>query len=156
MSKRTISVMMKIMMIFIALTGAVCLIMMRRILDYLLPGYSLITHNFWLYALYGCAVPCYIALYPAWRIAGNIGKNHSFCKENARYMTFLGILMLLVTVMLFSTNLVYFLMGRSFMAFFFAFFFIIALFFAVTVCAFSLSSLLDNASELQNQSDFTI
>jgi len=53
-------------------------------------------------------------------------------------------------------NTVWFLLGRSFFAFFIAVFLIVAGFFAISVCAFSFASLLRHAAVLQDQSDWTI
>ena len=144
------------MTILLAVTGIACCWMMRRILDYLLPGFSNATHTYWLYFFYVCAIPCFCALVPAWRIADNIGKRKAFCKENAKYMKHIGIMMAFDTAVIFVMNLAFFLAGLSFKAFFISFFLVFAIFFAITVCALALSSLLENASDLQNQSDFTI
>ncbi len=71
-------------------------------------------------------------------------------------MKWIGYFMLSDTAIIFIMNIVLFCLGRAFPALFIAFFLIIAIFFAMTVCAFALSSLLKNATELQEQSDFTI
>jgi len=156
MKKKTIGILIKIAIILLALSGLLCLVMMRRILDYMLPGFSGMTHRMWLMALYTCAIPCFAALVPAWLIAGNIGTNKSFCKENAHYTKWVGILMSVDTVLIAAANAGLFVLGRSFFALFISFSLIIAIFLSISICAFALSSLLDNATVLQNQSDFTI
>ena len=156
MNKKTIGILIKIIIVLLALSGLLCCVLMRRILDYVLPGFSPMTHRMWLMALYFCAVPCFAALVPAWLIAGNIGENKSFCKENADYTKAIGIITAIETVMIVVFNAVLFIIGRSFFALFASFSLIIAIFLAVSVCAFALSSLLENATALQNQSDYTI
>ena len=156
MTKKAISVSIKAMLILLCATGIACLVMMPRILDYLLPGWSPTTHRYWLYSIYLCSVPCFLSLLPAWLISNNIGKNRSFCNENSVLMKCIGIFMSVDTAAFLIINIALYALGRSFTAFFIAFFLINAVFFALAVCALSLSSLLSNASELQDQSDFTI
>ena len=156
MKKKTIGVLIKVAIILLALSGLLCCVLMRRILDYILPGFSPLTHRMWLTALYICAVPCFAALVPAWLIAGNIGNNKSFCKENAVYTKWTGIFMAADTALVAVSDTVLFALGRSFFSLFVSFSLIIAIFLAVSICAFALSSLLENASVLQNQYDYTI
>ena len=156
MNKRTIGILIKAAIVLLGISGLICCIVMRRILDYILPGFSLITHNMWLCSLYICAVPCFVALVPAWSIAGNIQKNKSFCKENAKNTKIIGCLMATDTVLVVITNTLLFAAGRSFFALFISFSLIIAIFLAISICAFALSSLLENATVLQDQSDYTI
>ena len=156
MSKKAIDISIKAIIILLGITGLLCCILMKRILDYMLPGFSPMTHRLWLYALYLCALPCFASLVPAWMIAGNIGNNKSFCIENALYTKAIGVLMLADTALVLITNTLLFLIGRSFFALFISFSLIISLFLAVSICAIALSSLLENAAVLQNQSDYTI
>lgn len=156
MNKKTISYLLKSMLILLMLTGSGCIAGMKRIVDYLLPGFSRITHTYWIIFFIICAVPCFISLIPVWKISTNIGNNKAFCKENAKHMHLIGILTAADTVFIFIMNIAFYIMGRSFFAFFVSFFLIFAIFFALSVCSFALSSLLHNASELQYQSDFTI
>ncbi|MBQ9227978.1 MAG: DUF2975 domain-containing protein [Eubacterium sp.] len=156
MTKQTVTILIRVMLILLAVTGLVCLLMMHRIVEYLLPGFSVRTHSYWLYAIYACAFPCFMALLPAWRIAGNIRRNRSFTLSTAKSMRAIGWLMVCDTVLVLITNTVLYAIGRSFFAFFIAVFLIVACFFAAAVCAFSCSYLLRNATSLQEQSDFTI
>ena len=156
MTKRKIGILIKASIVLLGVAGFICCLLMQRILDYVLPGFSPITHNMWLYALYVCAAPCFAALYPSWKIAGNIQNNKSFCRENARHSKVLGYLMAIDTVLVVVTNTLLFAIGRSFLALFISFSLIIAIFLAASICAFALSSLIDNAAVLQDQSDYTI
>ncbi|MBR2278593.1 MAG: DUF2975 domain-containing protein [Eubacterium sp.] len=156
MTKKTIGTLIKTAIVLLGIAGFICCLLMPRILDYILPGFSPYTHKVWLYALYICAAPCFAALFPAWRIAGNIADNKSFCKENAKHTKVIGILMAADTALVLITDTLLFAIGRSFLALFISFSLIIAIFLAASVCAFALSSLLDNAAVLQDQSDYTI
>lgn len=156
MTKRTIGITIKAAIVLLGVAGFICCVLMPRILDYILPGFSPITHNMWLYALYICAAPCFAALFPAWKIAGCIAQNKSFCIENAKHSKAIGSLMAIDTVLVLVTDTLLFVLGRSFLALFISFSLIIAIFLAASICAFALSSLLENAAILQDQSDYTI
>jgi hypothetical protein len=156
MNKKVISVCVKSIIVLLCVTGIACCIMMNRIIDYLLPGFSAATHYYWLLFLIFCAAPCFIALVPAWLISSNIGKGKAFCKQNATYMKAIAVLMAIDSIIIFAMNIIFYAIGMSFFAFFIAFFLIFAIFFALSTCSFALSSLLNNASELQEQSDLTI
>ena len=156
MTKKTIGILLKVVIILLALSGLMCCVMMQRILNYILPGFSPMTHRTWLMALYVCALPCFASLVPAWLIAGNIANNKSFCKENANYTRLIGIFMAADTILAAAADAILFICGMSFFHLFAAFILIIAILLAISICAFALSSLLDNAAVLQDQSDFTI
>ena len=40
----------------------------------------------WLITVWISAIPCYLVLIFAWKIAGNIGNNRSFSRDNAKYL----------------------------------------------------------------------
>ncbi|MFR5876998.1 MAG: DUF2975 domain-containing protein [Eubacterium sp.] len=156
MSKKSISISVKSMIVLLVLTGIACCIMMNRIINYILPGFSGTTHYCWLIFIITCAVPCFCALIPAWIISSNIRDGKSFCLSNVKHMKEIGILMTIDTILVFVMNIVFYILKMSFPALFVAFFLIFAIFFSISVCAFALSSLIRNASELQDQSDLTI
>ena len=156
MSKKLIGILIKVTILILFLSGLVCCFEMKKILNYILPGYSPMTHRMWLVALYVCALPCFASLIPAWLTAGSIAANRSFCNENALYLRAIAILMAIDTALIAVADAVLFVIGRSFFALFISFSLIIAIFLAVSICAFALSSLIKNAAVLQDQSDFTI
>ena len=156
MSKKLIAVLIKVTILILFLSGLICCFAMKKILNYILPGYSPMTHRMWLVALYVCAMPCFTSLIPAWLTATNIGINRSFCNENAVYLKSIGVLMAIDTVLITAADAVLFILGRSFFALFISFSLIIAIFLAISICAFALSSLIKNAAVLQDQSDYTI
>lgn len=45
----------------------------------------------WLVLIWITAVPCYIVLVFAWRIAANIGRNRSFTAANAKYLSWISV-----------------------------------------------------------------
>ena len=156
MSKKLIDVLIKCAIIILFVSGLICCFAMKKILNYVLPGFSPMTHRMWLVALYICALPCFGSLIPAWMIAGNIGANRSFCNENSIYLKAIGILMAIDTALIAVSDAVLFVIGRSFFALFISFSLIIAIFLAISISAFALSSLIKNAAVLQDQSDYTI
>lgn len=156
MDKKTVEKLLKMMIAALGLTGIICCILMPNIIMYIFPGWSAPTLRLWLGILYCAALPCFAALIPSWRIAGSIGKGKSFSEENVKSTRIIGILTAAETAFLFAANILTFAIGRSFPAFFAAFYLVIALFFAVCTVSFSISALLKNAVVLQDQSDYTI
>lgn len=156
MSRKLISTMIKATILFLAITGLICCVMMPTIVKYILPGFSAKTHLYWSAFLTISSIPCFCALVPAWIIADNIKKSKAFCQNNAKMMHLIGIFMAVDTVLIFLVNIIYLIAKISFIYLFSAFFLIIAIFFALSVCSFALSSLISNATELQIQSDLTI
>lgn len=156
MSRKLISAMVKTAIVFLAVTGLLCCIMMPAIVTYILPGFSGRTHLYWSIFLIIVSIPCFCALIPAWKIADNIKKSKAFCQNNAKMMHLIGIFMAVDASILFFVNILYFICKISFIYLFSAFFLIIAIFFALSICSFALSSLIANAAELQIQSDLTI
>lgn len=156
MSRKLISAMVKTTIIFLAITGVICCVMMPTIVKYILPGFSSRTHLYWTVFLIISSIPCFCALLPAWKIADNIKNSKAFCQNNAKMMHLIGIFMALDTILIFIVNIIYLVCKISFIYLFSAFFLIIAIFFALSVCSFALSSLIANATELQIQSDLTI
>lgn len=67
----------------------------------------------WLIFLWGTALPLVAALLLSWRIAGNIGADRSFCRENAREMSRISTLAFVDTAYFFIGNLV---MGFAFVS----------------------------------------
>ncbi len=110
----------------------------------------------WLFFLEVTGVPCYVALFFAWKIFDNIGEDNSFCKENGHYMKWIstlalgdGIYFLLgnIVLLLFSINHP----GIIVVSLFFVF---VAI--GISVAAGALSHLIMDAADLQEQSDLTI
>lgn len=110
----------------------------------------------WLFFLEVTGLPCYAALFFAWKIFDNIGRDNAFCKDNGRYMKWIstlalgdGIYFLLgnIILLLFSINHPGILILSLFLVF-------VAL--GISIAAAALSHLIMDAADLQEQSDYTI
>lgn len=110
----------------------------------------------WMILLWITAVPCFIALIFAWKIAGNIGADRSFSVANAKLLKWISGLAAADTAIFFAGNLIYWLLNMNHPG--------IALFsllvdfagVAISVVFAVLSHLVLKAAELQDQSDLTI
>ena len=110
----------------------------------------------WLIFLWGTAVPCYIALYLGWKIAGNIGKDRSFSLENASLLKWIAWLAAGDVCYFFLGNLVLWFSGMNHPGI--VLYSLLVDFAGISICvaAAALSHLVKKAADLQEQSDLTI
>lgn len=110
----------------------------------------------WLILIWVTAVPCYIALILAWKIAANIRADRSFSMSNARLLKWISILAAADSVIFFAGNLIYLLLGMNHPSI--VLFSLLIEFFgvAISVASAALSHLVMKAADLQMQSDMTI
>ncbi len=125
--------------------------------QWLVESYPEFSYCFWpwIIFLWVLSIPCFWALYLAWKIFGNIEKDHAFTTENAEYMGRISFLAVADAVVLFGGKCVvladWYESSRN-----------IALCFVVTLIgigfsvAAALSHLIRKAADLQDQSDWTI
>ena len=89
MEQRTLVKWLKILVLFAAVCG---LGLAGGVLplagQWLVESYPEFSYCFWpwLIFLWVLSIPCFWALYLAWKIFGNIEKDHAFTTENAEYM----------------------------------------------------------------------
>ena len=101
-------------------------------------------------------IPCFIAMFLAYKIASNIGNNLSFTKKNADLLIKISNLAAIDTVYVFiGTLLLLFLVSADPMVIILSFVVIFAGL-AISVAAAALSHLVLKAADLQDQSDLTI
>lgn len=108
--------------------------------------------------VYACisGIPCFIAMFFAYRISCNIGANRSFTKENADLLTKISNLAAIDTLYVFvGALLLLFLVEADPMVILLSFVVIFAGL-AISVAAAALSHLVQKAADLQNESDLTI
>lgn len=108
--------------------------------------------------IYACVsgIPCFIAMFFAYKISSNIGNNLSFTKENADLLTKISNLAAIDTIYVFiGALLLIFLVSAEPMVIILSF---VVIFggLAVSVAAAALSHLVLKAADLQDQSDLTI
>ena len=89
MEQRTLVKWLKILVLFAAVCG---LGLAGGVLplagQWLVESYPEFSYCFWpwIIFLWVLSIPCFWALYLAWKIFGNIEKDHAFTTENAEYM----------------------------------------------------------------------
>lgn len=108
--------------------------------------------------VYACisGIPCFIAMFLAYRISINIGENRSFTKENAQLLIKISNLAAIDTLYVFiGALLLLFLVEADPMVILLSFVVIFAGL-AVSVAAAALSHLVLKAADLQDESDLTI
>lgn len=121
-----------------------------------ISGIGLGAYRFWLILLWVTGIPCYAVLCVAWRVSGRIGAGRAFSPENAVGFRRIAGLAAADTVIFGGGNLIYLLIGLSHPTVLIAALMVVFLGIAVAVCALALASLIANAADLQEQSDWTI
>ncbi|MBQ8135122.1 MAG: DUF2975 domain-containing protein [Clostridia bacterium] len=110
----------------------------------------------WLIFLWVTAVPCYLVLVFGWKISVNIGKDRSFCEDNAKYLKWISMLAAGDSIFFFVMNIIYMFLGMNHPGIVLASLIVTFIGVAVTVAAAALSHLVIKASKLQEDSDLTI
>lgn len=110
----------------------------------------------WLILIWVTAIPCYLALILAWKIAANIGADRSFSIENAKLLKWISVLAAGDSAFFFVGNLLYLLLNMNHPSI--VLLSLLVEFFgaAISVAAAALSHLVRKAADLQTQSDLTI
>lgn len=119
------------------------------------PEYS---HAFypWLIFLWLTAIPCYIVLVFIWRISTNIGRDRSFCRENAADLKRIAVVTVADTIFFFVMNVVYLFIGISHPGIVLASMVPTFLGAAFAVGTGALSHLVLKAAKLQEENELTI
>ena len=110
----------------------------------------------WLAFLWATGIPCYTALVFAWKIAANIGNDHSFCRENGILMKRIARLASGDGIFFFLGNIVLLFAGINHPGIVIVSVFVTCIAMGIYVAASALSHLIMEAAELQEQSDLTI
>ena len=110
----------------------------------------------WLIFLWCTALPCAVALILGWGVAGRIGRDRSFCMENARALRTIAILAAADTAFFFVGNIVLLFLNMSHPGVTLAALLAVFAGTAVAIAAAALSHLVHKAAVLQEQSDYTI
>ena len=110
----------------------------------------------WLIFLWILSVPCYMALWMAWKIFTDIEKDKAFTMENAKRMGNVSFLAAADAVLLVVGNVVYLILHMNHPGVLLASFFIALVGIAIAIAAAMLSHLIRKAARLQDESDWTI
>ena len=110
----------------------------------------------WSGLLWLTALPCYIVLYLAWKISDNIGKDNSFCKENALGMKYISTLALGNSIFFLAGNIIYLIIGFNHPSVILAALAVVFIGISIAVAAAVLSHLILKAAQLKEENDLTI
>ena len=110
----------------------------------------------WMIFLWCTAIPCYIVLVLGWKIAGNIGADRSFSKENAELLQSIAWLIAGDILFFFLGNVVFLFFSINHPGIILLSLLICVIGIAISIAAACLSHLVRKAADLQEQSDFTV
>lgn len=110
----------------------------------------------WLIFIWLTAIPCYMVLFFAWKIASNIGADKSFSASNAKLLKWISVLALFDAAFFFTGNIVYLFLNMNHPGIVLFSLLVVFAGVAVAIASAALSHLVMKAEVLQEQSDWTI
>jgi len=110
----------------------------------------------WLVFIWITAIPCYLVLVFAWKIASNIGRDKSFTAANAKYLKWISVLAVADATFFFVGNIVYLFLNMNHPGIVLFSLLVVFAGVAVAIASAALSHLVLKAEVLQEQSDWTI
>lgn len=110
----------------------------------------------WMIFLWLAALPCFGVLVLGWKVAGEIGKDHSFSEKNAKYLKQVSGLALADSAFFFAGNLLYLILGFNRMGILFLSCVIVFVGIAVSVASALISHLVYKAARMQEENELTI
>ena len=110
----------------------------------------------WLIFIWITAIPCYMALVFAWKIASNIGADKSFTAANAKLLKWISVLAFFDAAFFFTGNIVYLFLNMNHPGIVLFSLLVVFAGVAVAIASAALSHLVLKAEVLQEQSDWTI
>ena len=136
----------------------ICLVILPMLAKDILYAGSGMEHYYrpWMIFLWISAIPCYVVLLYGWKVASNIGRDNSFCEDNAVYLKRISYMAVIDSIYFFVGNIVLYFMNLSHPSVFMGSLFVIFAGVSVAVAAAALSHLVMKAAALQEQSDLTI
>lgn len=157
MKQKTLSFALKALIIGVAIC---CAVVYAAILPAL--GHDLAVDEFaswylpWYLFLLGTALPVAAALVLSWIIASNIGRDRSFCMQNAKLLAVMSILAAADTAYFFIGNVVFMLLNMTHGGVILLSLFICMVGVGAAVVLAALSHYARKAAELKEQTDLTI
>ncbi|MBQ9607887.1 MAG: DUF2975 domain-containing protein [Lachnospiraceae bacterium] len=136
----------------------ICLVILPILAKDILYAGSGMEHYYWpwMVFIWISAIPCYVVLFYGWKVASNIGRDNSFCEDNAVYLKRISYMAVIDSIYFFVGNIVLTFMTISHPSVFIGSLFVIFAGISVAVAAAALSHLVMKAAALQEQSDLTI
>ena len=159
MDQRKLSVWLKWMIAGVGVCGAVVYFAVLPVLmDNLLYTYPefAVRRWPWLIFLWTTGIPCYAVLVQAWGVAARIGRDESFCAQNAVALKRISYLAAGDTAYFFLGQIVLFLLNMSHPGVLLSGLLVVFAGVAVTVAAAALSHLIYKAAAMREENDLTI
>ena len=110
----------------------------------------------WLIFISVTALPCCFALFLAWRLSVNIGRDRAFTVENAKYMKYISFAIAADGLYFFIGNVVFLLLNMNHPGIALLSLVVVFACIAISIAAAALSYFIKKAAALQEQSDLTI
>ncbi|MBR4434763.1 MAG: DUF2975 domain-containing protein [Clostridia bacterium] len=160
MKQKSLALWLKLIIIGVAILGlVVCTVVLPVIGKLFMQHYEgEFDYAFWpdLIFLWVCALPCFIALFFAWLIADNIGRDRAFSADNAKYFKIISILAAADSALFFIGNVVLMLLSMNHIGFVILSLVFVFIGVAVSVAAAVLSHLVMKAAQMQSENELTI
>lgn len=160
MGQTTLSKWLKFIIIGVGLCGLVVYGIVIPVFGQFVAAYEqgVYDHCFWpwLIFIWVTAVPCYMVLIFAWKIANNIGIDKSFSAANAKYLKWISVLAAADAAFFFIGNIVYLFLNMNHPGVVLFSLLVVFAGVAVAIASAALSHLVLKAEVLQEQSDWTI
>ena len=159
MKLTTIEKCLKGIIIGFAICGAiVAALILPNLGDIFRVRYPEFSHWFypWLIFLWITIIPCYLVLVSAWKVAKNIGANHTFSYENGICFKRISFYALVDSIFFFAGNIIFWLIGINHPGIVIISLLIVFVGLSIALASKALSQLVDNAAKLQEENDLTI
>ena len=159
MKQTSLSRWLKAALLFLALIGGVVYaVIVPSMAVSMRTSYPEFSDRFWpwLIFLLSTALPAYAILFFGWRVASNIGRDRSFCAENARYCKWIAGIAAGLSLYFFAGNTALLLLSMSHPGIFLLSLLFVLAGAAVTIAAAALSRLVTKAAALQDENDLTV
>ncbi len=155
MSQRSLSIRLKLIIFGIALCGAFFYSVFIPLVSVIFSTEKVFPIT-WIVFFLISAIPCYLTLWFAYKIAHNIGIDRSFSRENARCLCHISNLAAVDAAYVFVGSSVLFLIDAPELLPLLLAAIIVFVGISVSVAAAALSHLVTKAANLQDESDLTI
>lgn len=154
MEQTKLSIWLKSVIVGVGICGVVaCFLIIPMVGKSIVWKYPECSHYFapWLIFLLITSIPCYIALFYAWKIATEIGKDNSFSQVNAKSLKTISNLALIDISVFLAGNVVLLFLNISHPGMLILSFFISFIGVAIAIAAAVLSHLVLNAAKIKDE-----
>ena len=110
----------------------------------------------WIILIYIVIAPCFWVLFKVWGIALSIAQDKSFTKQNSLVLKQISYIALIDSLFFLVVNTIYFLLNMSHVSLILVAFFVSFIGIAFSVVSASLSHLVNKASDIREENEYTI